>query len=177
MSLNYELTKIKDWCRTCFVFIKTLPDGYDSIEKFTGPGSDWFPVKDHFVGDEGVRDALLEEGYLAACMDPTLHGLIFMGLVLQPKGGSITEKNFPEWVRRCLIWQEITENMAVDFDGKEWTRRPITPDDIRKFVGLWTNCSPVTDAEFAKKVLRLLDGRVQQTVKSLKQEKVHAAAN
>ena len=186
MSLDFGFTKIKDWARTCFIGLTEMPEGED-IDDWAGGSSDWFkPTKE---SSEELQAVAKEEGWILCHQHPSVKALIFLGMVFQPKGGGgINERNVDAWIERVGIWQEVSGPLGSRFSQEQvqharfenhmthWVDEYIDADFIRKVVGLSTNCSSVTEAEFRKALYNQLrdHARSRARAASAKKEPVTA---
>lgn len=69
----------------------------------------------------------------------TINYYVWMCLLIGMRG--ITEKNYREWYKRCIIWEGLQERTSE-----------ITLADVRKRIGLTTNVSEMSRLAFLKKV-------------------------
>jgi len=76
----------------------------------------------------------------------TLNSLIFASM---PVGiQHITEDNAREFYARVSFWEKVNGAYRMNEDGDV----PFTADDVRRFIGLRTNVSTITAAQFRKNV-------------------------
>lgn len=77
--------------------------------------------------------------------------------------GEITEANAEAWFARAYAWERVYGSMMYEWpDGPEGERREryVTPEDVRRYIGLTTNVFPKrTDAEFRKQLAAHLNDR------------------
>ena len=71
---------------------------------------------------------------------------------------SITEKNVDEVFRRIAVLQKLegSEIRYVDSISNDWVEIYLTKKDIENHIGLWTNATTLTAAQFDKKVMERL---------------------
>jgi hypothetical protein len=157
MALTYDLTKIRDWRNVCYLKTK-LPA--EALREYWDHGS--LSALDQ---DDAHDAALLKQGYTFTMLDPNLEGIIFAGLVLQPKGsnkeGTLNNGNYHEWYRRLQILEALGATpLITDWvetaAGCVWQPRLLSLDDLTKFIGLSTNCTTVSETAWARKVTRMV---------------------
>lgn len=112
MSLNYQLTNIRDW--------------------------------QELTGDEGVK--------------PVTQALIFATMAVGM--GQITEANAHKFAVRLEVVQRVDGPYMVR-DGKP---SPLTVADVQRHIGLGTNASTLTDAQFRK---NLFDGMLRDAERAV----------
>ena len=81
---------------------------------------------------------------------PVTHALIWMAMAVGL--GTITEKNWKQFYARARFC-EILNGTALrtqSEDGK-LVDRPLTPQDVHKRIGLWTNVSTDSHAQFMRR--------------------------
>lgn len=66
----------------------------------------------------------------------------------------IDENNVDKVTKRIVAFQVVCGNYLRRNVGedKPWQPIYITPADVRRFIGMWTNASTMTDAQFTKKL-------------------------
>lgn len=91
-----------------------------------------------------------------------LHNAIFVTIAVGI--GQVTRLNYREFYMRQVIWCKTIGPLYNEFkkaaDGnpdKEWTPIILTLDECRALVGLNTNASPLTRAQFNAKLWNVLD--------------------
>jgi len=83
--------------------------------------------------------------------------------------GDVTEKNVEKWSERCYALSLAKSPIGSFFekgeDGKS-IHRDLTPtvEDMKKYIGLGTNCSRLTDKQFYKKIGELVERQAQAHV-------------
>lgn len=85
--------------------------------------------------------------HLNPITDALIWGTIYVDL------GSITEANVPKWIDRLRQLAVIDDYLLVGAGG---AKRNPTEAELRSHIGLTTNVSPKTDAQFARKIGRLV---------------------
>lgn len=81
--------------------------------------------------------------------DTTTTAMIFLTMTVGIS--EITEKNAEEFYARTYAWETAVGTMRRGPDGGSLR---ITPADVRDYIGLRTNASPLTKTQFAAKVMR-----------------------
>jgi hypothetical protein len=71
---------------------------------------------------------------------------------------SITKANVDEVFRRIAVLQKLegAQIQYVDPISNDWIEIYLTRQDIENHIGLWTNASYLTDAQFNRKVMERL---------------------
>jgi hypothetical protein len=101
---------------------------------------------------------------------PKTEALIWMSM--RHGFSEITEANWEKVYERCFLLEmesggpwcyEVNEN-------GETVETPITPEDVYRHIGLVTNVAPVTDAAFAKSVMRALREQAAKKASEFKKE-------
>ena len=133
MSLDFNLTEIKDYKNRCWVPVNPdEPDGKKNIYYVT-------------------------------------EGLIWAGLRVDLSG--ITEKNIDKWAERLDILQQIgMGDFLYDTKDDEVRYRNFTYQELLDHVGLRTNVSTKTDAQWRKKIWDELEYRAKRNVKLEKED-------
>lgn len=72
-----------------------------------------------------------------------VHRMMHTGL-----GWELTEKNAAEFYARCILCDKLSGPLLVDGDGNP---KPLTPDDIRRHIGLHVNVAPEARSKFIKR--------------------------
>jgi hypothetical protein len=87
----------------------------------------------------------IEKGkqYLAPVTNALIWSTIAVGL------GSITAENAELFADRLTLWERVFGTMLSNADGSV----PLTEADVRRHIGLSTNVSKETDAQWAKKLV------------------------
>lgn len=86
-----------------------------------------------------IRDCSLPEG--TEVSDATLFAL---GLTCMVTGiGHVTKANFEDFLARVLFYQKVIGNIA---------NRPLTREDLTKFIGLSANVSAETETAWLKRI-------------------------
>ena len=124
MSLDFNLTGIKDVNTTCFETVKKKPKGFDDIHH--GGPTNW-----HYNKQDGVYQRMRNK----------THTIIWSGLTTFV--GRITKSNWEEAYHRIALYQLLTDaydRKPVIKDGTErWVKDPITPEDVHNHVGYSSN--------------------------------------
>jgi hypothetical protein len=136
MSLNFDISSIPLAVRTSKV---TDPWVIESIRK-NGTGG-LFPRP---VYDNGDDDFTI--------MASATHALIF--LTMSVGMGAITEKNWTEFYARVRAEEKLhgARRSQKLVEGK-WVDCPITAQDVKDHIGLSTNASRMTEAQWRKSLL------------------------
>lgn len=113
MSLNWDLTRIKDWEKVCLV---VAPEDR--------------PMADIKKGDEVISEITEALIWTTLCIGMS----------------EITEKNFKEFYKRMVMLDAVSGKTLIK-------GRPITLAEVEKHIGLRTNASRMTGAEFYKHAL------------------------
>jgi len=94
---------------------------------------------------------------------PVTHYLMFTTMTVGM--GEITKQNAPEFFRRVAIIQKIYGPALTYRDplNKERVEAYVTLEDITNHIGLKTNVSTISKAEFNKKALAILEDRAVDT--------------
>ena len=89
----------------------------------------------------------------------------------------ITEKTIPEFYARLSVWESIVGPMFYeDYENGKTTERGVTLDDLRKRIGLHTNASSMTRAEWRKNLAAYLDRKADDIKRRAEQtEQLQAA--
>ena len=82
--------------------------------------------------------------------------------------GEITEKNLDEWMFRLKVI-ESRGYLRSEKIGDEWRETPIRREEVEGFIGLRTNVSSITRAEFKKRQWKILEETVNRSVRSEKE--------
>ena len=80
--------------------------------------------------------------------------------------GEITEENADEFAIRSKMYEEMN-GMTMWFDKEDYS---LTHEDIVRRIGLTTNVSKITDAQFHKTMVKRLRERAEYSVRSDKRE-------
>jgi len=75
---------------------------------------------------------------------------------------SITVSNWKEVYARCMILHRIHTGAFMHLDGKPYV---LTPKDVQSRIGLTTNSSPESKAEWAKKIMQGLRSDILWSVR------------
>lgn len=89
----------------------------------------------------------------------------------------ITEETIPEFYARLSVWESIVGAMLYETDtetGKA-TERGVTVEDLRKRIGLHTNASSMTRAEWRKNLAAYFDRKADEHKRSAVNEMKEAA--
>ena len=91
--------------------------------------------------------------------------------------GEITEKNAEEFARRLKIVEEVTGS-SINYSkiGEEgFEDYPITLEDVKRHIGLYTNVSRYTKREFNDHVIQMLENRTyREQLSAMERVKEHA---
>jgi hypothetical protein len=89
----------------------------------------------------------------------------------------INEKTIPEFYARLSVWESIVGPMFYEEDenGKP-TERGVTLDDLRKRIGLHTNASSMTRAEWRKNLAAYFDRKADDYKRRAEQKEQLQAA-
>ena len=97
-------------------------------------------------GDEGFNPK--EDLYRT---QPLAEALVWMTIFIGMR--EITEKNWEQFYWRTRLL-EVTSGAYRYYDGKEGTEQYFTKDEIKSMIGLSTNASEMTKAEFYKNKIK-----------------------
>ena len=86
--------------------------------------------------------------------------------------GRITEENATEFATRSKMYEEMN-GMSLYIAGEDYS---LTLEDITRRIGLTTNVSKWTDAQFGKIMLKRLRERAEYSVRANERKKEEAAA-
>ena len=80
----------------------------------------------------------------------------------------ITEENIPEFYARLSVWEDIVGPMlwGKDEETGELVERKFEVDDLRKRIGLHTNASSMTRAEWRKNLAAYFDRKANEYKRS-----------
>lgn len=104
---------------------------------------------------QGIADGVVEEN------STLTEAMIF--LTMHIGWGEITEQNAAQWYARVHVWEQTYGTMLRvrdEDDPDHMSPRPITPEDVRKFIGLTTNvfghsgAKQESDAAFNKRLMK-----------------------
>lgn len=89
----------------------------------------------------------------------------------------ITEENIPEFYARLRVWEDIAGPMlwGKDEETGKPVERKIEVDDLRKRIGLHTNASSMTRAEWRKNLAAYLDDKANEYRRSAEAKTKEAA--
>lgn len=89
----------------------------------------------------------------------------------------ITEENIPEFYARLRVWEDIAGPMlwGKDEETGKLVERKIEVDDLRKRIGLHTNASSMTRAEWRKNLASYLDRKATEYKRDAESEMKEAA--
>lgn len=89
----------------------------------------------------------------------------------------ITEETIPEFYARLSVWESIVGPMLYESDpetGKA-TERGVSVEDLRRRIGLHTNASSMTRAEWRKNLAAYLDRKATEYKRDAESEMKGAA--
>jgi hypothetical protein len=96
---------------------------------------------------------------------PVTSGIVWLTMAIDMNGP--TKENLDEFTRRAMIWQSIAGASLYDRDMGDLY---LTRKDFELHIGLYTNVTTRSKAEFNKKVLALLNDQFEgKRLASLKQ--------
>lgn len=102
-------------------------------------------------------------------LNPVTNALIWHTLSIGI--GEFTEKNATKIYARIAVVEKLDGPSLRNADGP----RPITPEDVQAHIGMWTNVSTITDAQFKKRVVDdVLNRNEREYKRAIKKEKAHA---
>lgn len=97
-------------------------------------------------------------------------GLIFASMVTGIP--VITVDNWQEVYARTRAYYKLIDTEAYQtFDGEKVTRQELTPGMVRRRIGLKTNASRLTEAQFAKTLLRIARDRATNDIRYLRNKR------
>ena len=149
MSLDYKLSKIKNWHTLCFETFTGSPEEMqarvDTVSLF-GPA--WVWVDEEHTAIERVS--------------PTTFCLIFAAMVVRL--GEITEANVEEWYRRLSTLESIHGAYRIGRQGDLNVPYTYTLEEVRAHIGLRVNVSDVPtrtwNAQIKKAALSVVSSNV-----------------
>ena len=78
-------------------------------------------------------------------------------LKISHNGWSISEDNYKEYAKRIAIWEKLNGPLLrKENEDGEIVDRPILEEDVKKFIGFWSNGGSKSRAEFNKDIVRVL---------------------
>ena len=111
----------------------------------------------------GIPESITTSPFNKDEWHPVTHYLMFSTMTIGM--GEITKQNAPEFFRRVAIIQKIYGPALTYRDplNKERVEAYVTLEDITNHIGLKTNVSTISKAEFNKKALAILEDRAVDT--------------
>lgn len=106
-------------------------------------------------------------------MNPLTHTIIFTTMYVDM--GEITEGNWQEFYTRVHAWELVVGAGASKRATKgddEWEPYFITPEDVRRHIGLHTNVTKTSLASFKTKLWKIMEDKAKA---EMKKEKVDAS--
>ena len=141
MSLNYNLSKIKNYKEVCFLTHKDTPEDPVAELVRTSQGR-WF-----YDGD--ARDYCI-------CSNPVTDALIWLTIDIDL--GSITTKNVADFYLRVSCVEKMIG--ARLRDSTTLKERPITLEDVQAHIGLSVNVADRSWGSFSNKLMLELRDRI-----------------
>ena len=86
--------------------------------------------------------------------------------------GSITEENVDEFTTRVMIWEKVRGN-HLRLDKEPYY---LTPSDIERRIGLWTNASRETKAAWNKRMVKIMWEDAERRIAYAKRDEKETAA-
>ena len=98
--------------------------------------------------------------------DALIQGTMFIGL------GSITDKNYQKVYTRYEMARFASEAVYTEFDKKKgyFVGRQITLEEVKAHIGLWTNASRLTDAQYRKRLIECISDRAERSLQYAKED-------
>ena len=159
MSLSFNLEEVPFARRT----IKLDPEyGQKVLAGKAHAARDYYDVQGQEAEDLGVEPGV----YM---MTQGCHNLIYLTMhVGMPR---ITEKNWKTFYARLYAWERITGACRFLRDDKGISR-PLyfTAEEIRGFIGLGTNASKFTDAQWRKELVSLVTRNCEREIRDLEKK-------
>lgn len=81
---------------------------------------------------------------------PVADALVWLSLICG--FNNITQRNHAKIARRIAVYQQLTGSYLSRTVNNHRTPIYITPRDVERFIGMHTNASPLTDAQWLKKL-------------------------
>lgn len=141
MSLNYNLSKIKNYKEVCFLTHKDTPEEPAAELVSSGDGR-WF-----YDGD--ARDYCI-------CSNPVTDALIWLTIDIDL--GSITAKNAPDFYLRVSCVEKMLG--ARLRNSTTLQERPITLEDVQAHIGLSVNVADRSWGSFSNRLMLTLRDRI-----------------
>ena len=159
MSLSFNLEEVPFARRA----IKLDPEyGQKVLAGKAHAARDYYDVQGQEAEDLGVEPGV----YM---MTQGCHNLIYLTMhVGMPR---ITEKNWKTFYARLYAWERITGACRFLRDDKGISR-PLyfTAEEIRGFIGLGTNASKFTDAQWRKELVSLVTRNCEREIRDLEKK-------
>lgn len=106
-------------------------------------------------------------------LNPRTEALIWLTMAVDI--GKITEENAIEFYARVSLWENMFTPMLSSFEDHKKVYHKITPEDVKKHIGLSTNVSKISDAAWRK---RMFDNFVREARSEFKRKtKEEVSAN
>ncbi len=97
-------------------------------------------------------------------LNPLTNALIWATI---PVGiNHITEKNVEKFFIRVSAIEQVSGSFLNELHGDKIVERPITLADLKQHIGLWTNASSLTDAQFRRNIAQRAMREAQQRLKN-----------
>jgi len=144
MALTYDLTKVVD-----------RDQKYPTVMR-KGLG-----MRMEFKDKDGNVTIEEREGEMEEVMNPITQVLIFT--TISTGIADITEKNVDEYYIRLQMYDQANgAGLLIDSEGKG---RGLTYQEVKDHVGLRTNASPLTKAQYAKRISASLRRHAEDTLR------------
>ncbi len=78
----------------------------------------------------------------------------------------ITEKNFEKFFLRLSAIEQVSGTFLNEIRDDKIVERPITLAEVKQHIGLWTNASSLTDAQFRGNLAQRAMREAQQRLKN-----------
>lgn len=108
----------------------------------------------------GKIDNFKEKCYNDDSLNPMTEALIFSTMIVGLN--EISEKNVDEFYFRIALFESLFTTMLKTWENDEPVSVFIERDDIVNHIGLWTNASSMTNAQYRKHVLNEFEVSLQR---------------
>lgn len=106
------------------------------------------------------------ESHLQEATKALVNGTWFIGI------SGITEKNYEKVYMRYEMARFASEPVAQVFDPKKGhlVARKITLEEVKAHIGLWTNATRLTDAQYKKRLIEHISDRAERCLQYAKED-------
>ena len=95
-----------------------------------------------------------------------VEGTAFIGI------GSITKKNYEKVYMRYEMARFASEAVYSEYDERKgyFVGRQITLQQVKAHIGLWTNATRLTDAQYRKRLIEHISDRAERSLRYAKED-------